>query len=513
MGVDMTKTPLAKELIRLDGVTKKFAGAVAVDGVDLSVHSGEVHVLLGENGAGKSTLIKMLAGVHHPDTGRILVNGTETRIENAHHAHQLGIATIHQEFNLVPELSVAENILLGRQPNKFGIVSLRAARKMVRPLLERVGLDVDPGAPVGSLGVARQQLVEIAKALSLDANVLVLDEPTAALTDQEVDRLFEVMNSLRADGVGQIFISHHLAEVARIGNRVTILRDGVKVAEVGADAHEDELVRLMVGRDIAAQFPRRRNAPTEEEEAPLLQVRGLTRPGAFENISFDVRPGEILGIAGLVGAGRTEILRAIAGADRYSRGEVLVRGEVIPRHNVHAAAAAGIGLVPEDRKAQGLILDASVKENVSLANLASYSSSGFMHQRRINDDAAQVSERLRVRMRNLRQSVRTLSGGNQQKVVFGKWVLAGATVLLLDEPTRGVDVGARVEIYEIINELTANGGAVVMVSSDLPEVLGMTDRIIVIADGLISGELPSDDATQESVMALAVKEVESSRAH
>ncbi|NMR19217.1 sugar ABC transporter ATP-binding protein [Cellulomonas fimi] len=503
---------MGDELIRLEKVTKRFAGVLAVDEVDLQVHAGEVHVLLGENGAGKSTLIKMLAGVHHPDSGDIRVRGQETRIDDAHHAHRLGIATIYQEFNLVPELSVAENILLGRQPHRAGVVSARANRRQVRPLLQRVGLDVDPARPVSSLGVARQQLVEIAKALSLDARILVLDEPTAALTDQEVDRLFEVMESLRADGVGQIFISHHLGEVPRIGDRVSILRDGRKVAEVPADTDEDELVRLMVGRDIDAQYPRRRHV-AGQGHAPLLQVRGLTRRGAFEDITFDVRRGEILGIAGLVGAGRTEVIRAIAGADNYHSGEVLAQGKPVPRHNVHAAVAAGIGHVPEDRKTQGLVLGADVAENVSLANLRTYTRGGFVDQRRVEDDARRVTARLRVRMRNIRQSVQTLSGGNQQKVVFGKWVLAGAKILLLDEPTRGVDVGARVEIYEIINELTASGGAVVMVSSDLPEILGMADRIIVMSDGRVSGEMSFESASQESIMALAVKEVESSRAH
>ena len=510
MAVTKTGHNAARELIRLEGVTKSFAGAVAIDGVNLTLHASEVHVLLGENGAGKSTLIKMLAGVHQPDSGRIFLDGVETRIEDTHHSHRLGIATIHQEFNLIPHLSIAENILLGRQPHRFGFVSARATRRLAAPLLERVGLDVDPTRPVSSLGVARQQLVEIAKALSLDARILVLDEPTAALTDQEVDRLFEVMFSLRTAGVGQIFITHRLGEVPRIGNRVSVLRDGHKVAELDASVPEQEFVKAMVGRSIEAQYPRR--TPTSQTPGePLLQVRGITRAGAFDDISFDVRAGEVLGLAGLVGAGRTEVVRAITGADGFSTGEILVRGEGLAKNNVRAAADAGIGHVPEDRKTQGLVLSANVRDNLSAANLRRFSLGGFIRQKRLKVESDRVATRLGVRMRTIRQSVRTLSGGNQQKVVFGKWVMAGATILFLDEPTRGVDVGARVEIYELINEITEAGGAVIMVSSDLPEVIGMSDRILVMASGRITGEMTASEATQESIMALAVKEVESSR--
>lgn len=498
------------ELVRLDHVTKSFAGTVAVDDVDLAVHAGEVHVLLGENGAGKSTLIKMLAGVHQPDSGRVLVNGVETRIEDTHHAHRLGIATIHQEFNLIPELSISENILLGRQPGHFGFVSARRRRDRVQPLLDRVGLDVDSDRLVSSLGIARQQLVEIAKALSFDARVLVLDEPTAALTDQEVERLFDVMRSLSRDGVGQVYISHRLTEVAEIGDRVSVLRDGRKVAELAASAPEDELVKAMVGRSIEAQYPRRR-PPRSGDSAPILSVRGLSRPGWFDDVSFDVRPGEVLGIAGLVGAGRTELVRCVTGAEPYLRGEVQVGGRSLLKGSVRAAAAAGIGHVPENRKTEGLVLGADVRSNLSAATMRRYSIAGFVRERLLRSETADVAERLGVRMRTIRQTVSTLSGGNQQKVVFGKWVLAGATLLFLDEPTRGVDVGARVEIYEVINEITESGGAVVMVSSDLPEVIGMSDRILVMANGRIAGELSHEEATQEAVMALAFKEVESSR--
>jgi ribose transport system ATP-binding protein len=506
----MGTNDVGTELVRLDSVSKHFSGVAAVKDVSLTVRRGEIHVLLGENGAGKSTLIKMLAGAHQPDGGTITVAGERVVIDSAHRAHELGIATIFQEFNLVPELSVAENILLGRAPRRMGFVDHAATRRIVMPLLERVGLKVNPSVKVSRLGLAGQQLVEIAKALSLDAKVLILDEPTAALTDQETERLFEVMNSLRDSGVAQIFISHHLNEVTQMGDRVTVLRDGVSVAELPAGTPSAELVRLMVGRPIDSQFPPR---PDEEPGDVLLRVDGLTREGDFEDVSFEVRAGEVVGLAGLVGAGRTEVIRAIAGADRYDSGTIEVAGRPLKGGNVRAAVAQGIGHVPESRKTQGLVLDADVAANVTLANLPSYTRSGFVARHRLRSDAASITKKLRVRMRGLAQQVKSLSGGNQQKVVFGKWILAGSKVLLLDEPTRGVDVGARVEIYELVNKLVADGGAVLMVSSDLPEVLGVADRVLVMSEGRIVGAQTTQEATQESIMRLAVKEVESSRVH
>lgn len=506
----METNDVGTELVRLDSVSKLFSGVAAVQDVSLTVRAGEVHVLLGENGAGKSTLIKMLAGAHQPDSGTITVNGEEVVIDSAHRAHELGIATIFQEFNLVPELSIAENVLLGRAPHRFGFIDPAATREIVAPLLERVGLKVNPNVKVSRLGLAGQQLVEIAKALSLDAKVLILDEPTAALTDQETERLFDVMNKLRDTGVAQIFISHHLDEVTKMGDRVTILRDGVSVAEVPATTPTSELVRLMVGRSIDAQFPPR---PSQQPGDVLLRVEGLTREDGFQDVSFEVRAGEVVGLAGLVGAGRTEVVRAIAGADPYDSGRIEVNGQTVKGGNVRAAVTHGVGHVPESRKAHGLVLEANVASNITLANLLSYTRSGFVDRKKLMSDASDIAKKLRVRMHGLGQQVKSLSGGNQQKVVFGKWILADSRVLLLDEPTRGVDVGARVEIYELINKLVAAGGAVLMVSSDLPEVLGVADRILVMSEGRIVGEQTAQEATQESIMRLAVKEVESSRVH
>ncbi|MFC6882011.1 sugar ABC transporter ATP-binding protein [Actinomadura yumaensis] len=490
------------EILRVRGLRKEFPGVVALDGVDFGLRPGEVHVLLGENGAGKSTLIKTLSGAHRPDAGRIEVDGETVQIRSAQDAERLGIATIYQEFNLVPELTVAENLFLGRQPRRFGLVDRRAMNRAAGELLARVGVDVEPGARMAGLGIARSQMVEIAKALGQDARVLIMDEPTAVLTSGEVDRLFEIVRRLREDGVAIVFITHHLEEIARIGDRVTVLRDGRSVAEVPAGTAEDELVRLMVGRSIEQQYPRE---PSEPGPA-LLEVRGLGRRGVFSGVSFDVRAGEVVGLAGLVGAGRTEVARAVFGADRPDEGEVRVDGRALPPGDVHAALEAGLGLVPEDRKGQGLVLGADVQENLGLVTLGRASRGGLVDRAGQRRGAAEIAERLNVRMSGLRQTAGTLSGGNQQKVVIGKWLLADARVLILDEPTRGIDVGAKVEIYQLVNRLTASGHAVLMISSDLPEVLGMSDRVLVMARGRLAGELSGEDATQDAVMALALSE-------
>jgi ribose transport system ATP-binding protein len=498
------------EILRVRGLRKRFPGVVALDGVDFDLRAGEVHVLLGENGAGKSTLIKMLSGAYHPDEGTILADGREVTIRSAEDAQRLGIATIYQEFNLVPQLTVAENLVLGRPPRRFGLVDKKRMYAQAGELLDRVGVDTDPGRPVSDLGIAGMQMVEIAKALGLNARVLIMDEPTAVLTATEVERLFTIVRQLRDEGVAVVFITHHLEEIAAIGDRVTVLRDGRSVAQVPADTTPAELVRLMVGRSIDQQYPRERSTTGPA----LLEVRGLGRAGEFEDVSFEVHAGEVVGLAGLVGAGRTEVARAVFGADRYDSGEVLVEGRPLPRGDVPAALEAGLGLVPEDRKGQGLVLGASIQENLGLVTLRRASRGGLVDRSSQRRAAAGVADSLNVRMNGLGQEVRTLSGGNQQKIVIGKWLLADAKVLILDEPTRGIDVGAKVEIYQLINSLTASGHAVLMISSDLPEVLGMSDRVLVMARGRLAGELDAAEATQDSVMALAVTETEGAvRAH
>ncbi|SDH54692.1 ribose transport system ATP-binding protein [Lentzea fradiae] len=463
-------------LITARGITKHFGATKALDGVDLDVFAGEVHVLLGENGAGKSTLVKVLAGIHDPDDGTIERNAR--------------LAVIHQELALVPELSVAENLFLNRLPRRFGLVDRAAMRRRAPELLDRVGLRVHPDAKVRDLGIAQQQMVEIARALDQDAGVLILDEPTAVLTGTETDRLLEIMAQLRDNGVGLVFITHHLDEIQRVADRITVLRDGRSVGVLGPRATTRHMIELMVGRPIDEQYPR------EQQEAgePLLRISGLTRSGAFEDVTIEVHAGEVVGVAGLVGAGRTEVARAAFGVDDYDRGTVEVDGKPVRRHDVQAAIRAGLGLVPEDRKGQGLVLTGTVGQNLELATLAN------RDPRRLRE----IADRLRVKG-HVDQPVRELSGGNQQKVVIGKWLLADPKVLILDEPTRGVDVGAKVEIYELVNRMTAQGRAVLLVSSDLPEVIGMSDRVVVMAHGRVAGELPKG-ATQDQVMALAVQE-------
>ncbi|PZF60092.1 sugar ABC transporter ATP-binding protein [Curtobacterium sp. MCBD17_034] len=493
-------------LMTLDRVSKSFGPVQVITDVTLEVHAGKVQVLLGENGAGKSTLIKMMSGIHQPDGGRILVDGREVTIPSVTAAEELGIATIHQELNLVGSLSVAENVMMGRIPTRFGLVDRKALRRQAEAALATIGLDVDVMTPVSSLGIARQQLVEIAKALSQEARILILDEPTAALTRHETEALFRVVADLRARGVGMLFISHHLDEIAEIGDTVAVLRDGHFVAEVPATTPEQELVGLMVGRSIEEQYPS--GTAVVDTASEVLQVEHLTSAGRFEDVSFSVRAGEIVGVAGLVGAGRTELVRAIAGADGYDSGTVRVRGQVLPKKSIAAAVRAGIGHVPEDRKAQGLVLGASVNDNLGYATLASTARGGLVDFAGQKRRAEEVANRLRIRMHDIGQPIGSLSGGNQQKAVFGRWILAGSSVLLLDEPTRGVDVGAKVEIYELINTITAAGGAVVMVSSELPEVLGMSDRVLVMRDGRIAGEIPGSEATEDRVMTLAARDVE-----
>ena len=446
----------------------------------------------------------MMSGIYHPDSGSVVIDDTPVELPTVKAAEARGIATIHQELNLVPQMSVAENIMLGRTPSRGGLVNWGLMRAQARAALERIGLDVSPDRLVGSLSTAHQQLVEIARALSMDARVLILDEPTAALTRKESGQLFEVMDDLKTKGVAMVFISHHLDEIPRVGDDVSVLRDGTLVGEVPARTSERELVTMMVGRDIDDQFPRHRGEVGEV----LLSVTGLSRERAFQDVGFDLHAGEVLGLAGLVGAGRTEVLRAIAGADKYDSGTVRVRGKELPKGKISRAIVDGIGHVPEERKSQGLVLDASVNENLGYATMKSTSHAGLVDRSGQRRRAQNVAEKLRVRMASLDQPMRNLSGGNQQKVVIGRWILADSSILLLDELTRGVDVGAKVEIYQLINAVTDAGGAVLMVSSELPEVIGMSDRILVMSHGRAMGILDAKTATEDAVMELAVASVD-----
>ncbi len=484
--------------LRCEGLVKRFPGTLALDDVDLSVDFGEVVVLLGENGAGKSTLVKCISGVHRPDAGSMTFDDRAWAPESPRDAIAGGIGMIHQEMTLLPQLSIAENIHLGRLPTTGGWVDRRGMRTAAREVLERVGLDLDPGVRVARLSVAQQQLVEIAKALALDARLLILDEPTAALGGDDAARLFGIVDDLRAEGVGFIHISHRLEEVARVGDRVVVLRDGRRVAAFDDPrTPQGQLVRAMVGRSVDEHM----GQPAPRGDEVVLRVRDLRRDGVFEGVSFDLHRGEVLGIAGLVGAGRTDVARALFGAEPPSGGTMELDGRPYTPAQPDDAVRAGVVLVPEDRKTQGVVLDLSVGDNLALPSLQALGP--VVTPGRVEAVARQETDRLRIKGR-ARQSARTLSGGNQQKVVIGKWLHREPRVLIFDEPTRGIDVGAKRAIHELIHDLAARGAAVVIISSDLPEVLGLSHRVLVMAAGRQTAVLDRVDATEEAVMTHAV---------
>jgi ribose transport system ATP-binding protein len=486
-------------------IVKRFPGVVALAGVDLDVRPGEVHCLLGQNGAGKSTLIKVLAGVHQPDEGTITWEGEEVRLGHPQAAMDLGIATIYQELDLVEGLTVAENIFLGHEKSRLGFSQRRAAARSAAALLKRLGhSEISPSREVGTLSAAGQQIVSMARALSHDVRLIVMDEPSAVLDAGEVERLFHVIGDLTAEGVAVIYISHRLEEIRRIGDRVTVLKDGRTVA-TGLPAKEtptSEVIRLMTGRSIEYVFPHR-GAVTDAE--PLLRVEGLSRRGEFHDVSFTVRPGEVLGLAGLVGAGRSEILETVFGARRSDTGGVHVDGTRLRPGSVQAAVAAGVGLAPEERKSQALLLGDSVATNISMASLTRFSRGGMLDREGERRAATEQVESLDVRPAGVDREMRTLSGGNQQKVVLARWLLHGCRVLLLDEPTRGVDVGARSEIYALVRRLADDGVAVVVVSSEIEEVLGLSDRVLVVGEGLVLHEAPADQLDEHQVLDIIMR--------
>jgi ABC-type sugar transport system ATPase subunit len=492
----------AAPLLRMEGITKSFPGVRALRGVSLELYPGEVLALLGENGAGKSTLIKVLGGAHRPDAGTITIAGRPAAITDPVAAQRLGIAIIYQEFNLVPWLSAAANLFLGQEHARLGFVRRRQERRRARELFERLGVAIDPETPCAELSVAQQQVVEIAKALAADARILIMDEPSAALTGQEVARLFEIIRDLTARGIGIIYISHRLAEVFAIASRVTVLRDGEHVATRPVrEVTTDGLIELMVGRKLESEFPSRQVVIGPER----LVVRGLRRGEAVRDVSFAVQRGEVLGLTGLVGAGRTETARLLFGADRADGGTVELDGRSLRLRSPRDAIRQGICLLTEDRQAKGLILGRSVRENFSLASLPQLSLAGFVRGRREQERLAGYVRSLRIKLARPEELARNLSGGNQQKVVLARWLETHSSVLIFDEPTRGIDVGAKYEIYQLINELAGQGKAVLLISSELPEVLGMADRILVMHAGRISGEIRDvANATQEQILRLAV---------
>lgn len=494
----------AQPLIAMRGIVKRYPGVTALHGVDFVVEPGEVMALVGENGAGKSTLLKILAGAEHADDGSIEVRGEPTAVESPRDAQRLGISVIYQELNLAEHLSVAENIFVGREPRtRWGTVDFAEMARRSRELLVKLGVSASPRTVVGRLNVARRQMVEIAKALSMDARVIVMDEPTSSLTEQEVQTLLKLVRELRESGVSVIYVSHRMREIFEITDRVTVMRDGRLVGVRRTDdVTPEQIVSMMVGRELTDLYGDQARL-TVQDARPVLEVRGLNAGPRVKDVGFVVRPGEIVGFAGLVGAGRSETAHAIFGSLPRHSGEVFIAGEHLSPRHPGEAIRAGVGLVPEDRKLQGLFLGLPVRTNVSSASLRDVCRGWFVLRRREAALASRQAEALNLRASAIDVPVRTLSGGNQQKVVLARWLARQPRVLLLDEPTRGVDVGAKAEIYRIIRAIAGRGVGVVVISSELIEVLGISDRIIVMREGRVVGELDGATATEEQVMSLA----------
>src|SRR3954454_5834540 len=488
-------------ILALEGASKSYGAVRAARGVDIALPAGEVRALAGENGAGKSTIVRMLAGVQRPDTGEVLVDGQPVEFHGPADARDAGVAVIYQEPTLFPDLSVAENVMMGRQPLASGRrIDRRGMHEQVQELLNRLGVDLDADEPVRGLSIADQQIVEIAKALSFDARILIMAEPTAALSGREVERLFGVVQTLKQRGAGILFISHRLDEVFAICDTVTVLRDGEVTFEGAAPGlTTDELVRRMVGRELKQLFPK----VDAEIGEPVLLVSRLTREGVFTDVSFEVRRGEIVALAGLVGAGRSEVARAIFGVDRRDAGTVTVDGVEVRNGSPSAAMAAGIGLVPEGRRQQGLVMDLSLQRNVALTRLHAIGRMGVIGSGAERELAGDWAERLKIKLHRFSDPVGFLSGGNQQKVVLGKWLATSPKLLIIDEPTRGIDVGTKAEVHRLMSELAGEGLAVLMISSELPEVLGMADRVLVMHEGRLVRELSGDEADEESVVRAA----------
>jgi ribose transport system ATP-binding protein len=485
-------------VVRLRGISKEFPGVKAVNGVDLEILPGEVHALAGENGAGKSTLMKILSQVERPTEGEVEISGEKVVFRGPGYAQSLGVAMVYQEFALAPHLSVAENLFLGREPTRAGFVNRRKEKEKTRELLGRVGLEIDPGRLVSSLTVAEQQRVEIAKALAIEAKVLILDEPTATLAEKEIEGLFEVIQDLASRRIAILYISHRLDEIFRIADRVTVMRDGKVVDTVPtSELDEEKLVRLMVGREVGNLYPK----PEAEIGEVVLRVSGISRGTVLQGCSFEVRSGEILGFAGLVGAGRTELARAVFGADPVDSGAVELEGEEVRIKDPQTAIEAGIGYLTEDRKGEGLALQLGVAQNITLAHVPVRA--GFLDLGAERRTARRRRDELNIRTPSIRRRVQVLSGGNQQKVVVAKWLETRAKVLFFDEPARGIDVGAKAEMFGLIGDLAKEGRAIVLISSYLPELLNMCDRILVMREGRVAGTISREEFSEERIIALA----------
>jgi ribose transport system ATP-binding protein len=501
---------MSQILVKMEGVDKHFAGVHALKECQFELRSGEVHALVGENGAGKSTLMKVLTGVYQKDRGHIVYQGKEVHIPDTRTAQKLGISMIHQELNLASDLTVAQNIFIGKEPRKRIRLFLddKEMNKQTAILLKQMNLDIEPTTLISKLTVAKQQMVEIIKAISYDSQVLIMDEPTAALSDAEIEDLFKMIGQLRLKGVGIVYISHRMAELKRITDRVTVMRDGSYIDTVPtADVSVDRIIAMMVGREIYQ--PAKPDRKMEESSDIVLEVRNMSRRNVLHDVSFSLHKGEILGVAGLVGAGRTETARAIFGADPIDSGELYIHGRKVRITGPHQAVKHGIGYLSEDRKHYGCLLEMDVKTNVALATLGRFTwGFGWMNDRRMTDVSEKVVEELKVKTPGIGQKLKFLSGGNQQKVIIGKWLTRDCDILIFDEPTRGIDVGAKSEIYRLLESLVASGKSIIMISSELPEILRLSHRVIVMCEGRITGELINDDSvTQEQIMTYATDRI------
>jgi inositol transport system ATP-binding protein len=494
--------PQSEFLLEVNGIRKEFPGVLALDDVQFKLKRGTVHALMGENGAGKSTLMKILAGIYQPDTGHVQLKGQDIRLVSPLDALENGIAMIHQELNLMAYMTVAENIWIRREPlGAFGLVDHRKMRDRTRELLDRLSIPIDPEIKVQELSVASRQMVEIAKAVSYESDVLIMDEPTSALTEREVEHLFEIIRTLRSEGKGIVYITHKMNELFEIADEVSVFRDGRYIGtHASSEITRDEIIRMMVGREITQMFPK--------EEVPIgevvLSVKGLTLNGVFSDVSFDIRSGEILGLAGLVGSGRSNVAETLFGVTPASAGTIAINGKPLSITSPNEAIQHGMAFLTEDRKETGCLLILDVLENMQIAVLQDrFVTLGFVDERGVTDACQQMAETLRVKTPSLNETVENLSGGNQQKVLIGRWLLTNPKILILDEPTRGIDVGAKAEIHRLVSGLARQGVAVLMISSEMPEVLGMSDRIMVMHEGRVTGFVDRDDADQVKVMDLA----------
>ena len=493
---------MGETILKMQGIQKYFSGVHALKGVDFDLKAGEVHALMGENGAGKSTLIKVLCGIHRKDGGATELFGKEVDFHNIAESQAAGISVIHQELNMMNHLTVAQNMFIGREFMNGALINDRAMEEEARKLFEKMNVRINPSTKLGDLTVGKQQMVEIAKAVSRDCKLLVLDEPTAALTQPEVEELFEIMLDLKAKGIGMIYISHRMDEINRISDRVTVMRDGEYVGTVNtAEVTKDDIVKMMVGRVIMGEQKTCSACPAD---APvILEVKNLNAGKEVRNVSFSLRKGEILGLAGLMGAGRTEVARALYGADPKQSGEIRLNGKKVNIRTPKQAVRSGICYLSEDRKRYGLMLDKSITENTTISSVDTFISGGIINDAKMKTSSAEFNEKLRTKTPSMDQLLKNLSGGNQQKVIIARWLMKNSDIFIFDEPTRGIDVGAKSEIYHLMNELVAQGKSIIMISSELAEVLRMSDRIMVMCDGRKTGELDIAEATQENIMQLA----------